>query len=41
MTQGSNQHLLYRLHWQMNSLPLSHLGSCSPSTGYLKYPQVM
>ena len=25
LTQGSNPHLL---HWQMDSLPLSHLGSC-------------
>ena len=26
MTQGSNLHLLCLLHWQMNSLPLRHLG---------------
>ena len=26
-TQGSNQHLLHLLHWQADSLPLSHLGS--------------
>ena len=26
-TQGSNPHLLYLLHWQADSLPLSHLGS--------------
>ena len=25
-TQGSNPHLLWLLHWQMCSLPLSHLG---------------
>ena len=26
-TQGSNPHRLCLLHWQMDSLPLSHLGS--------------
>ena len=26
-TQGWNPHLLYLLHWQASSLPLSHLGS--------------
>ena len=26
-TQGSNQHLLFLLHWQVDSLLLSHLGS--------------
>ena len=26
LTQGSNWHLLCLLHWQMGSLPLSHLG---------------
>ena len=26
-TQGSNPHLLYLLHWQVGSLPLSHVGS--------------
>ena len=26
-TQGSNPHLLCLLHWQMDSLPLSHQGS--------------
>ena len=26
-TQGSNPHLLHVLHWQVDSLPLSHLGS--------------
>ena len=26
-TQGSNPHLLHLLHWQADSLPLSHLGS--------------
>ena len=41
LTQGSKRHLLYLLHWQMNSLPLSHLGSYSPGTGYFEYPQVI
>ena len=27
LTQGSNPHLPHLLHWQMNSLPLWHLGS--------------
>jgi len=27
LTQGLNPHLLYLLHWQAGSLPLSHLGS--------------
>ena len=27
-TQGSNLGLLCLLHWQVGSLPLSHLGSC-------------
>ena len=27
LTQGSNPHLLCLLHWQVSSLPLSHLGS--------------
>ena len=27
LTQGSNLHLLRLLHWQVDSLPLSHLGS--------------
>ena len=27
LTQGSNLHLLCLLHWQADSLPLSHLGS--------------
>ena len=26
-TQGSNLQLLHLLHWQVDSLPLSHLGS--------------
>ena len=26
-TQGSNPHLLHLLHWQADSLPLSHCGS--------------
>ena len=28
-TQGSNLHLFHLLHWQADSLPLSHLGSPS------------
>ena len=28
-TQGSNLHLWHLLHWQADSLPLSHLGSTS------------
>ena len=28
-TQGSNPRLLHLLHWQVGSLPLSHLGSIS------------
>ena len=27
LTQGSNPHLLHLLHWQVDSLPRSHLGS--------------
>ena len=27
LTQGSNPHLLHTLYWQVDSLPLSHLGS--------------
>ena len=27
LTKGSNPHLLRFLHWQVDSLPLSHLGS--------------
>ena len=27
LTQGSNPHLLHLLHWQVDSLPLCHLGS--------------
>ena len=32
-TQGSNSHLLCFLHWQEDSLPLSHLGSPHMCTG--------
>ena len=32
LTQGSNTHLLCLLHWQVNSLPLLHLGS--PDSSY-------
>ena len=28
LTQGSNLHLHLLLHWQVDSLPLSHLGLC-------------
>ena len=28
LTQGSNPSLLHLLHWQVDSLPLHHLGSC-------------
>ena len=31
-TQGSNPYLLCLLHWYVDSLPLSHLGSPIPST---------
>ena len=31
-TQGSNPYLLHLLHWQVGSLPLSHLGS--PREGF-------
>ena len=31
LTQGLNPCLLWLLHWQVNSLPLSHLGSLSES----------
>ena len=31
-TQGSNPNLLCLLHWQVDSLPLSHLGSPFPRT---------
>ena len=27
LTQGSNPYCLHLLHWQVDSLPLSHLGS--------------
>jgi len=33
LTQGSNPHLLSLLHWQVDSLPLSHLGS--PMKGHV------
>ena len=36
-TQGSNPYLLHLLHWQVDSLPLSHLGS--PHEG--RYPRLM
>ena len=33
LTQGSNSCLLCLLHWQMDSLPLHHLGSPKATTG--------
>ena len=30
LTQGSNPHLLHLLHWQVDSLPLCHLGTKIP-----------
>ena len=38
-TQGSNPHVLWLLHWQADSLPLSHLGSpiLSPHLGNSTY----
>ena len=32
LTQGSNAYLLHLLHWQVDSLPLSHLGSPFPQS---------
>ena len=37
-TQGSNPHLLLVLHWQVGSLPLSHLGSPSAQVVLLLFP---
>ena len=34
-TQESNLHLLHLLHWQVDSLPLSYLGSPKPT--YVEY----
>ena len=40
LTQGSNTYLLHLLHWQADSLPLSHLGShvklLLPRGGYMR-----
>ena len=33
--QGLNLHLLHLLHWQADSLPLSHLGSAPPPHIYI------
>ena len=35
LIQGLNPHLLHLLHWQMDSLPLSHWGS--PLMAYSRY----
>ena len=35
-TQGSKRHLLCLLHWQADSLPLSHLGSPSLKSTWLQ-----
>ena len=41
LSQGSNPHLLCLLHWQVNSLPLRHLGgddkNCHPIRGSLPH----
>ena len=39
-TQGSNLHLLRLLHWQVDSLPLSHLGSANKSIHHHERAQV-
>ena len=36
LTQGSNQHLLCLLHWQVGSLPLVPLGNSCKGTGFPK-----
>ena len=35
LTQGLNLHLLHLLHWQVDSLPLRHLGSHDMLYSYL------
>ena len=35
-TWGSNPHLLGLLHWQADSLPLSHVESQMPNSGLFK-----
>ena len=37
LTQGLNPSLLYLLHWQVDSFPLSHLGSPKLSISF-KFP---
>ena len=39
-TQGSNPHLLWLLHWQADSLPLSHLGSPPISSIWLCWAKI-
>ena len=39
-TQGLNRHLLCLLHWQADSLPLSHLGIQPPSSQDGHFPAV-
>ena len=35
LTQGSNPHLLYLLHWQADSLPVIDLGSSNEANNWL------
>ena len=35
---GLNPHLLHLLHWQLDSLPLEHLGSPGRAVGEVYYP---
>ena len=37
LTQGSNPRLLHLLHWQVDSLPLSHLGSPTVKDNFYMY----
>ena len=37
-TQGSDPHLLHLLHWQVDSLPLSHLGSINNHEEFKSVP---
>ena len=39
LTQESNSHILYLLHWQADSLPLCHLGS-TMSFGLLEFKKI-
>ena len=38
LTQGSNSRLLCLLHWQANSLPLSHINYCKENRQSLPFP---